>query len=60
MNLGIEKQTHKSVVTKRDPFARLRERGLIRDPTSSGRDHSMPTIKPKGGPVADLVSELRE
>jgi hypothetical protein len=59
MNSISQKQTQQPRTTKRDPFASLRARGLIRDPTSAERDLSPPTIKPKGGSVADLVSELR-
>lgn len=59
MNSNTQKQTQKAGTTKRDPFASLRARGLIREPTSAERDLSMPTIKPKGGSVTDLLIEMR-
>ena len=49
----------KTKPAKHDPFASLRERGLIRDPISKKRHRDMPTIKAKGGSVMDLVRKWR-
>jgi hypothetical protein len=59
MNSTTEKQTSKSGPAKRDPFADLRRRGLIRDPTSKKRHLDPPTITASGGSVADIVERWR-
>jgi hypothetical protein len=59
MNSTTENQAPKTKTTKRDPFASLRARGLIREPTSKERHLDLPTIKATGGSVADLVERWR-
>jgi len=60
MTTTTEKHARTTKTTKHDPFAKLRERGLVIPPRSTKRDTSMPTIKPKGGgSVMDLVEEWR-
>jgi hypothetical protein len=44
--------------TTPDPLAELRARGLVRAPTNSHRDLSLPEVKPSA-PVSDLVAEQR-
>jgi hypothetical protein len=59
MNATTERQMTKTKATKHDPLAKLRAEGLVRESTSATRDVSMPTIKPKGGSVTDLLIEMR-
>ncbi len=59
MSSTTEKHAKTTKATKHDPFAKLRERGLIRDPVSKERHLDPPTIKAKGGSVMDLVREWR-